>query len=167
MKTRCVISIMVLGAFIFLPQAVLAGDVEDLEELKAIHMMLIKAGNTGDMETLFKFVDDHAIRFGAMRGIPHVIRGKEHKERVKQLYAKFYETHVYFAMWHKPDYRVIGNTGLIWGLVEETRISKKSGITQRSFLKVSQTFVKSDDPDVKWLFVLGHYTPIPQTQTLY
>ena len=161
MKTRCVISLMVLGAFMLISQPAIA---DDLADLKATHMMLIKANNTGDMETVFESVDDRAVMFGATNGIPHVIRGKENKAFVKQLYVKFHETHVLILMWHKPDYRVIGNTGLVWGLIESTTISKNSGIRQKSYLKASETYVKSDG---KWIWVLGHYTPIPSTQTIY
>jgi len=161
MKPRWFVILMVLAAFILISQYALA---DDLADLKAAHMRLVKATNTGDMETLFQFVDDRAVMFGARNGIPHVIRDKEHKAHVKQLYAKFHETHVLIVMWHKPDYRVIGNTGLVWGLVEETMISKNSGISQKYFLKASETYVKSDG---NWIWVLGHYTPIPSTQTIY
>ena len=161
MKSRCVVSLMVVAAFMLISQPAIA---DDLADLKATHIRLNKANNTGDMETQFQFVDDRAVMFGPRYGVPHVLRGKEHKAMVKQLYIKFRETHIYRAMWYKPDYRVIGNTGLVWGLIEETIISKTSGITQKYFLKASETYVKSDG---KWIWVLGHYTPIPQTQTIH
>ena len=52
MKTRWMISLIALGAFIFLPQPALA---DDLADLKATNMRLDKAWNTGDMKTAFVF----------------------------------------------------------------------------------------------------------------
>jgi ketosteroid isomerase-like protein len=159
MKTRCVVSLMVLAAFMLISQPAKA---DDLADLKAAHMKLVKAVNTGDMETLFEMIVDRPIRFGAMHAFPQVMRDKV---LGKQFYTKFFETHVYRARWYKPDYRVIGNTGLVWGNMEETRINKKGGPTQRWLLKVSQVFVKVDG---KWKGVLIHYTPIPSSpQTSY
>ena len=77
---------------------------------------------------------------------------------------KNFETHIGQYMWYKPDFRVIGNTGLVWGLAEFTTVNKKSGIARRSHLKSSFTYVKSDG---NWILVLIHDTPVPQTQTLY
>ena len=48
MKTRWVISLMVLGAFVLISQPAIA---DDLADLKAAHMSWVKALNTGDVET--------------------------------------------------------------------------------------------------------------------
>jgi len=52
MRTRLVISLIVLGAFILLPQAVLA---DDLADLKATHMSYMEAFHAGDAETFMGF----------------------------------------------------------------------------------------------------------------
>ena len=161
MKTRCFVSLILVAAFVLLSQPAIA---DDLADLKATHMKFTMAGNTGDVETMFALLDDTAVRLGARDGVPHAIPNKEIKERVKQGYIKWYETHSARAMWHKPDFRVIGNTGLVWGLVDWTIVNKKSGITQKLFLKCSYTYVKSDG---KWILVLFHESSIPSTQTLH
>jgi len=159
MKTRCFISLVALGAFMLLCQPAIA---DDLDDLKATVMKMSQAVNTGDVETLFACLDDNMAKFEPEDGIPHVLN-KDIKERVKQGFIKWYETHIYMGMWHKPEFRVIGNTGLVWGLVEVTVVNKNSGIAQKSFLKFSQTFVKSEG---KWFCVFNHQSPIPSTLTL-
>ena len=160
MKTRCLVSLILVATFMLLSQPAIA---DDLDDLKATVMKMSQAVNTGDMETLFACVDDNMAKFAPEDGIPHVLN-KEIKERVKQALIKWSETHTQRGMWHKPEFRVIGNTGLVWGLMEVTVVNKKSGIAQKSFLKCSQTFVKSDG---KWLCVFNHQSPIPSTLTLY
>ena len=161
MKTRCLISFMVVGALMLLCQPAIA---DDLDDLKAAVNKYTMAINTGDVETQFAILDDKLVRLGSEDGIPHAIPNKEVKERIKQAYMKRSETHSTRLMRYKPDFRVIGNTGLVWGLVQRTRVNKKSGITRISTSKNSLTFVKSDG---KWILVLIHSTPIPPTQTLY
>ena len=160
MKTRCLVSLILVATFVLLCQPAIA---DDLAELKATHMKMNKAINTGDVETFFDLTDDYTVMFGPDTGIPHALPGKEIKERVKQAFAKWYETHTNRTMWYKPDYRVIGNTGLVWGLVERTITNKQTGVTQKLFLKISLTYVKSDG---KWISVLSHSSSIPTTQTL-
>ena len=157
MKTRCVISLMVLAAFMLFSQPAIA---DDLADLKATHMRLIKAVNAGDFETMIGTMHDGRIIFAPWYAFPKVMTDKE---RAKKIYAKFFETHSLRVTWFKPDYRVVGNTGLIWAIVE-MNVMSKNGPTKRYFLKTSMVFVKSEGT---WKLILNHYTPIPQTQTLY
>ena len=76
MKTRWVISLIVLGAFILLPQVALA---DDLADLKATHMGWVKAVNTGDVETMVNFWQEGGVFMPASRPFPIVIN----KERFK------------------------------------------------------------------------------------
>jgi hypothetical protein len=127
-------------------------------------MKFTMAFNTGDMETFFGLMDDNVTKFGPREGVPRAVPNKEIKERAKQANIKYHETHSFRSLSYKPDFRVIGNTGLVWELVERTIFNKKSGITQRLFLKCSYTYVKSDG---KWIVVLYHESSIPSTQTLH
>jgi ketosteroid isomerase-like protein len=148
---------MVLAAFMVMSQPALA---DDLADLKATQMRMVKAVQAGDVETMFGIFHDGRIRFGANSAFPSVMRDRE---RTKQAYAKFFETHRFRIIWYKPDYRVVGNTGLVWGL-NEINVMSKNGPTQRLFLKTSLVYVKSEG---KWKLILNHYTPIPPTRTLY
>jgi ketosteroid isomerase-like protein len=120
----------------------------------------MKAVNAGDVETMVGFYHDGRISIIPWYGFPKVMGDRE---RAKKIYTKFFETHRLRIMWYKPDYRVIGNTGLAWGIAEWNLMSK-NGPTKRYFLNTSLVFVKSEG---SWKLILNHYTPIPQTQTLY
>jgi len=157
MKTRGLISFMVVGALMILCQPAMA---DDLDDLKATHQKYIMAENTGDVETIFAIFQDQAVLIRGTDGIPKTIV----KERAKKGYGKWRETHSVRHIEHKPDFRVIGNTGLVWGLVERTVVNKKSGIAQIFSSRSSCVYVKSDG---KWTLVLIHASSNPQTQTLY
>ena len=157
MKTRCIFSLIVVAAFMLVSQPAIA---DDLADLKATHNRLEKAVNAGDIETMLGIYHDGRVIFAPWYAFPKVPRSREW---IKQLYAKFFEKYRLRLMWYKPDYRVVGNTGLVWGIVEMNMMSK-NGPTTRYFLKTSLVFVKSEG---KWKLILNHYTPIPQTLTLY
>jgi ketosteroid isomerase-like protein len=157
MKTRWVISLIVLGAFIALPQAVLA---DDLADLKAAHHKLLKAVNTGDIPGIFEVWQEGAIWIPDSQGFPMVTN----TEGGIRMFTKFFETHIYRATWYKTDYRVIGNTGLVWGLVTRMIINKRTGVGKRAFLKTSMVFMKSEG---KWGVVMEHNTPIPSEVDLF
>jgi hypothetical protein len=82
--------------------------------------------------------------------------------RIKPLWIKHWETHIWMARVYKVEFRVIGNTGLVWGVREVTTINKKSGSGKRRFQKFCGTWVKSDG---KWKIVMGHSSDIPSTFT--
>jgi hypothetical protein len=124
MKTRLVISLIILGAFILLPQAVLA---DDLADLKATHKMEQKAFTTGDLETGFGYFHEGMVYISPNRGFPIVMN----LARAKPHWIKWWETHAWRNRWYKVEYRVIGNTGLVWGVREVTVINKKSGSGSR------------------------------------
>jgi hypothetical protein len=73
MKTRLIIALMVLAAFILLPQAVLA---DDLADLKAAHQKILKAVNTGDIPGIFEVWQEGAIWIPDTLGFP-VVTNKE------------------------------------------------------------------------------------------
>jgi hypothetical protein len=151
---------MVVAGLMLFSQPAIA---DDLADLKATHMKLQKSVNTGDFETMFGILDDRSVKIGVMDGWPHVLKGKEHKAMVKQMWAKYFETHRVRVSWYKADYRVVGNMGLVWGL-EGRNVMSEKGPTKRYFLKLSLVFVKTGG---SWKLILSHSTPIPPTQTIY
>lgn len=157
MKTRWVISLMVLGAFILLPQAVLA---DDLADLKAAHQKMLKAVNTGDVQGIFEVWQEGAIWVPDTLGFPVVTT----IEQGIRMFTKLFETHTCRVIWYKVDYRVIGNTGLVWGLIGREVRNKTTGVGKRTFLKASLVFVKSEG---KWGCVMEHITPIPKEVDLF
>jgi uncharacterized protein (TIGR02246 family) len=148
MKTRWVISLIVLGAFILLPQVALA---DDLADLKATHQRYWKAWNTGDLKTVFEIWQDGGIWLQTNRAFPTVTNNAIGMK----IFTRFLETHTYRSDWYKPDFRVIGNTGLVWGLRTNRIVSKAKGIGKRSSFKSTMVYVKSEG---KWVAVMFHET---------
>jgi ketosteroid isomerase-like protein len=157
MKTRCLISLMVLAAFMLMSQPATADDVADL---KAAHMTLLKAVNTGDVKTMFEIWQEGTIWSPDECGFIWVIQ----KAAGIQMLTKFFETYTYRSRWYKADYRVIGNTGLVWGLRVKTVRNKRTGVGRRTFLKTTLVFIKSEG---KWGVVMEHDTAIPEEVDLF
>ena len=157
MKTRCIISLIVVAAFMILSQPAIA---DDLADLKATHQRFSKAWNTGDLNTVFEIWQDGAIWIPASQAFPIVTNSAIGL----QMFTKWLETHFYRCTWNKVDYRVIGNTGLVWGVTTVTEIVKATGTGKRSFYKTSYIFVKSEG---KWVAVMHHETPIPSESDIF
>jgi uncharacterized protein (TIGR02246 family) len=150
MRIRCIISLLVVAAVMILAQPAIA---DDLADLKAAHQMFIKAWNTGDMETVFQIWQDGAIWVSITQGFPLVTNSAINK----QMFTKWLETHMYRMNWHKVDYKVIGDTGLVWGLRSGMVLVKATGTGKHYFMKSTVVFVKSEG---KWQIVMAHDTPL-------
>ena len=157
MKTRCSISLMAVAAFMLMSQPAIA---DDLADLKAAHMTLLKALNTGDVKTILEYWQEGMIWSPNECGFIWVTQ----KAQGIQMFTKFLETYTYRTRWYKADYRVIGNTGLVWGLRVITVRNKTTGIGRRTFLKTSIVFMKSEG---KWAVVMHHDEPIPSAVDLF
>ncbi len=150
MRSRITIPLMVIAALFFISQPAIA---DDLADLKAAHQMFVKGWNTGDMNTVFEIWQDGGIWLPINRGFPDVTNSAIGK----QMFTKWFETHMYRTNWHKVDYKVIGDTGLVWGLRETIVIVKANGTGKRYSMKSTVVFVKSEG---KWLAVMSHDTPL-------
>ena len=157
MRTRCIIPILVAAAVMILAQPAIA---DDLADLKAAHQMFNKAWNTGDVETVFQIWQDGGIWVPITQGFPDVTNSAIGK----QMFTKWFETHMYRMNWHKVDYRVIGDTGLVWGLREFIMIVKANGTGKRYYVKTTVTFVKSEG---KWGAVMHHDTPLQSEADIF
>ena len=80
------------------------------------------------------------------------------------MFAKWLETHIYRSSWYKTDYKVIGDTGLVWGLRASTHIVKATGAGKRFFAKTTLVYVKSEG---KWQAVMSHDTPLPSEADIF
>ena len=157
MKSRYVILLMVIAALVFLSQPAIA---DDLADLKAAHQMYDKAWNTGDVAGVFEIWQDGGIWVPSNYGFPIVTNSA----RGIQMFTMWLETHIFRYSWYKVDYRVIGDTGLVWGVLTTNIIVKATGIGKRGFYKNSMVFVKSDG---KWKLVMSHSTPIPSEVDIF
>jgi ketosteroid isomerase-like protein len=157
MRTRIIISLIVVAAFMLLSQPAIA---DDLADLKAAHQAYDKAWNTGDVAGVFEIWQDGAIWISSSQAFPIVTNSA----MGIQMFTKWLETHIYRYRWYKVDYRVIGDTGLVWGVTSENVIVKATGTGKRYFYKRSLVFVKSEG---KWEAVMSHSTPIPSEVDIF
>ncbi len=151
MKIRLLSSLVVIGAFMLISQPSMA---DDLDDLKATHAKYSKALNSSDVETLFEIYYDEQIRVSQTGGFPSVI---PNNERVKAVWIRLFESlEIFRTTYYKIDYRVIGNTGLVWGIRTEVR-KLKNRPTKTYFVSTTIVYVKSDG---KWKRVVTHSSPI-------
>lgn len=157
MRTRIIISLIVVAVFMLISQPAIA---DDLADLKAAHQMYDKAWNTGDVIGAFAIWQDGGIWIPSMYAFPMVTNSA----MGIQMFTEWLETHIFRYSWYKVDYRVIGDTGLVWGVMTTSVIAKATGIGKRGFYKGSLVFVKSEG---KWRAVMNHSTPIPSEVDIY
>jgi ketosteroid isomerase-like protein len=158
MRTRgIIVSLIVVAAFMLLSHPAIA---DDLADLKATHQRLNQAWNTGDLDTFFEIWQDGGIWLPTSQAFPVVTNSA----MGKPMFAKWLETHFSRSRWYKVDYRVIGDTGLVWGVTINDTIVKATGTGKRNFHKETLVFVKSNG---KWVGVMAHATPIPSEVDIY
>jgi len=148
---------MVIAALVFLSQPAIA---DDLADLKAAHQMYDKAWNTGNVAGVFEVWQDGGIWIPYSYAFPIVTNSAVGM----QMFTKWLETHIFRYSWYKVDYRVIGDTGLVWGIMTTTEIVKATGIGKRRFLKASMVFMKSEG---KWKVVMLHSAQIPSEVDIF
>ena len=68
-RTRIIVSLIVVAAFMFFSQPSIA---DDLADLKATHQRYDKAWNTGDVAGVFEIWQDGGIRLPTSQGFPIV-----------------------------------------------------------------------------------------------
>jgi len=113
MKTRCVISLIVVGAFVLLSQPAIA---DDLADLKATHKILLKAVNTGDVKTIFEYWQEGTIWIPDTGGFPMVTK----KAIVLPLFTKFFEKNTFRTICTRPT-TVLLAIRVLFGVSEHRR----------------------------------------------
>lgn len=112
---------------------------DDLADLKAAHQMFDKAWNTADVNGAFEYWQDGGIWLPDNQAFPIVTNSA----LGIAMFTKWLETHIFQYSWYKVDYRVVGNTGFVWGVRTRNVIVKATGTGKRTFVKTSLVFMKS------------------------
>ncbi len=150
MKTLRMLSILFFVGFTLLSQPVSADDQDDL---KATNERYMNAWNTRDLDTILEIED--ASGFGHSTAFPRPLATKDQFRKALTGYFNMME--VVLVRPYKDEYRVIGNTGLVWGLYSQTT-KQKNGPLRTVYLRHASTYVKSEG---KWKLVLYHRSLIP------
>ena len=122
--------------------------------------MYDKAWNSANVPGVFEIWQDGGIWLPSQQAFPIVTNSA----RGIQMFTRFLETHIFRYRWYKVDYRAIGDTGLVWGVMTVDTIVKATGKGKRGFYKGSMVFVKSEG---KWKAVMLHSTPIPSEVDIF
>ena len=149
MKRLGVISLILVSTLMFQCQPAIG---DDLADLKAANESIDNALNAGDANALFENVQDEAVRVMG-NGFPEVMN----IANAVQYMTVVFENNTAQTSWYKVDYRVIGDTGLVWGVQTVNWTNKAANVTETEYNKVCRVFVKSEG---QWKMDMIHSSPI-------
>jgi hypothetical protein len=139
--------LVVLGLLVSGPA--LAGDVDDL---KATYEKAVTMYNNKD-EAWFAVFHDNSVSFHPTA--PFALDGNaQNKQAVKTFWGSIDSTTFQPV---NPQYRVIGNIGLVWGHYAFANKPKDGGM-RTTYGRFTTVCVKSDG---KWIIVSTHYSAVP------
>lgn len=152
MANRCAVGILVV-ALVLLPSVVSA---DDLDDLKAAQERYLKAWEARDIDTIVEFEGGTAAGFGYTTAFPRPLLTKE---AFRQAMEQYFNNIIDFIRItpHTADFRVLGNTGLVWGHYAQTT-KQKSSLIRTVYIRFAHTYMKIDGT---WRLVLYHRSLIP------
>ena len=129
----------------------------DAESLRATHEARLKAIETGNANFLVSAQHPEGVNFEGHNPFPSDESERSDDERRRGWEAGFDRAERRSFHQINPGYRVIGNTGIVWGHVRITVDPKDR--PQRPSIADSRTFTSGRA--VKWKLVLYHSSAIP------
>ncbi len=126
---------------------------DEIRDLKAAFEAEISAVNARDLETLMGTQHEQVIALSPAS--PSPVDGKAAR---RQGYQKLFETMETFRVTpNNPQYRVVGDTGVVWGTY--TIESKpKGGPAATASVRFSRTYIKANG---QWQLFVYHVSPVP------
>ena len=125
----------------------------DIDELKATFEEWVQALNSRNLKAFSAVLHDEVIFFA--HNAPFPVDGKAAFQQAIQTLVENSES--FDATLINPQYRVIGNTGIAWGLVAFSS-KPKDGPFTTVFGRYTATLTKADG---KWLVVADHLSVLP------
>jgi ketosteroid isomerase-like protein len=147
---RRAVFLCVLLVSLFTPSA---GQSADVDDLKATHEQVMAAANKRDLDTWSSIEHDQIVFFGPFSPFP--TEGKAARRRSLQVIFDNIESYIGTPL--NLQYRVIGDTGIVWGHVS-IAVKPKDGPMQVFYGRETVTYVKVDG---KWRVVAVHLSAIP------
>jgi len=148
---RLLISITILTLLI-IPQFTFGSDLDDF---KAAAEKLGQAFNSMDTDTIAKMTHPGFIIWEANAPFPKVYpTPDEYKEVLKGWFSTL---DLLNSTSINPQYKVVGNTGVVWSIGERV-IKRKGGLREVAYSRSTMTFVKSDG---KWKLLMFHFSKFP------
>ena len=129
---------------------------DEVDSLRASFEREIAAFNARDLETLMGNQHDHVVALNPASPAP--VDGKTARRQAYQ--TTFAATESVTVTPQHPQFRVIDNTGMVWGEYTVAAKPKDKPLTTNS-VRFTRTYVKSDG---QWRLVLYHVSPLPPPQ---
>ena len=124
-----------------------------VDTLRASFEREIGAFNARDLDTLMSNQHDQVIALNPASPTPS--DGKSVRQQTYQ--ARFAAPESVTITPKNPQFRVIDNTGLVWGEYTITT-TPKDKLPTTDFVRFTRTYVKANG---RWLLVLYHVAPLP------
>lgn len=122
-------------------------------DLKAAFKAEIGAVNAHDLETLMGMQHEQIIALSPTSPSP-----TDGKAARRQGYQQLFETMETFTVTpHNPQYRVVSDTGVVWGTYTIERKPKGGSATTAS-VRFSRTYIKANG---QWQLFVYHVSPVP------
>ena len=137
MKSITAILFLVVFASLLFTQPAIA---DDLADLKAAHQRYDRAWNEGDLDTVFEIWLDGGIWLPPSQPFPVVTDAS----LGRQVLARWFQTHIHQYNGYKVEYRMIGDTGLVWGVTTTDIINNATGAGRRLIHKSFMVFVNTE-----------------------
>jgi ketosteroid isomerase-like protein len=126
---------------------------DEVDGLRASFEREIAAFNARDLETLMGNQHEHVVALNPASPTP--VDGKTARRQAYQ--TTFATTESVTVTPQHPQFRVIDNTGMVWGEYTVAAKPKDKPLTTSS-VRFTRTYVKSDG---LWRLVLYHVSPLP------
>ena len=126
----------------------------DIDDLKAAHEQTVQAFNDRNPEALAACLHDDAIELGL-----HALLPRDGKCAIMDVVKGLFESHdrLQWVAEIPLQYRIIGTTGLVWGLDSLARKPKDGPMTLRYF-RTTATYVQTGG---RWVAAAFHLSEIP------
>jgi ketosteroid isomerase-like protein len=151
-------SVLVCGACLAVSAPAARGD--DLADLKAAHAQALKALVTGDVDVWLASLHDEQVRFDRRSQQPTDYKGIDKATLRKEMTAGYANMERYSITPVDLQYRVVGDTGLVWGHNVDSYKDKGSPGTV-TISRVTAVYARTGG---KWIRVLTHVSALPPAE---
>lgn len=147
--------VLTIIALILIPQFAFASDRDDL---RAAYEQIIQAWNNLDADTIASMDYPGRVNYLCVSAFPDVAPMKNTQEQdAKSLKTFFNNVESLSVIPYNIQYRVVGNTGIVWGHITINE-KQKGERTKTWYARTTSTWIKSDG---KWHVIMTHNSTLP------
>ena len=151
---RLLTSVLIL-ILLFFPQFTFGSD---LDEFKAVVETFTQAFNSMDADVIAQMTHPGLVVSEADDPFPNVYPNPDEFKEILQNWFSTVDSVKFINI--NPQYKIVGNTGIFWCILE-SRIKQKGSSLNTGYERQTMTFVKSDG---KWRVLMYHHSKFPIDQ---